>query len=459
MASGAAVSLDIATFIQERNGLLNHLLNGKITYRAAADLVLHLLGTVDAVGPLSSRTMSRKVKALISRTLASRPDGNLFADDFYMDISMLPIVLNEMASTEVTDDDIKAIVENLTQAPGQEARRPAKKRRTWIPKESAATRAPALLPLSDSAPAASADMAASPAGASIVVRPEDHYSQFDASDMRSMLVDRDNTINDLKNELRLANRMKSIWRAKAEQARQDTSEVKSQLAETLKKINFRPNREITTYGGYSLARARNVSHTSAAATACMVAGDPLKGGLHDKAVVLKYEHRLAAAKTIRSMDFYENLEPTDLCMHTIKCDATNSNAIERSKVHVSIVMSVACFYEQGREDLEQSASPEDIAKHCDHIRTVGDLQIVGKGTGTETHRFCQRELASVGCPVWSASGPAVHGHGNRLTVYVWGVDAGGENKTLMRHVKAYLLHAPHVGFHASFCILHQQHII
>eukprot|EP00959_Pyramimonas_sp_CCMP1952_P463534 9485097-Pyramimonas_sp.AAC.1 len=142
----------------------------------------------------------------------------------------------------------------------------------------------------------------------------------------------------------------------------------------------------------------------------MAAGDPTKGGLYDKGVVLKYEHRLAAAKAVRANDYYANLKPIDFCVHTIKCDATNSNAIERSKVHVSIVMSLACFYEEGRSDLEKSATPEEMARHCDHIRTMGDLQIVGKGTGAETHRFCKRGVESVGCPVWNAPKAEVGGH-------------------------------------------------
>ena len=76
-----------------------------------------------------------------------------------------------------------------------------------------------------------------------------------------------------------------------------------QKKQLIAKIIFRPGlRTVSCFGGYSLAIKRNNAGASVGAgvAAQLVAGDDFRGGLHDKKVVLKYEHLAACAKRCRS---------------------------------------------------------------------------------------------------------------------------------------------------------------
>ena len=65
-------------------------------------------------------------------------------------------------------------------------------------------------------------------------------------------------------------------------------------------MRFRPGKygQVTCFGGYTLAAKRALGHTSATVTAQMVAGDEHQGGVQDAHTVLRFEHRMAMAKTL-----------------------------------------------------------------------------------------------------------------------------------------------------------------
>ena len=129
--------------------------------------------------------------------------------------------------------------------------------------------------------------------------------------------------------------------------------VKTERSQLLAKINFRPGlRHVSCFGGYSLALKRNDAGTStgAGAAAMLVAGDDFRGGLHDKKVVLKYEHLAACAKRCRSeqlhSDFAEDgclLQEQIANSFEVFCyrgDATNQEAIDHEKVHTNLIASM-----------------------------------------------------------------------------------------------------------------------
>eukprot|EP00959_Pyramimonas_sp_CCMP1952_P458058 9476009-Pyramimonas_sp.AAC.1 len=59
--------------------------------------------------------------------------------------------------------------------------------------------------------------------------------------------------------------------------------------------------------------------------------------------VFSYEHKLAAAKTLRAHHFnrIDDRVPPDTMFEfqLVKCDATNQEAIQKAKVHVAVVHS------------------------------------------------------------------------------------------------------------------------
>jgi hypothetical protein len=70
------------------------------------------------------------------------------------------------------------------------------------------------------------------------------------------------------------------------------------MTDLLAIVNFRPNRNVAIYGGYSMALRRNIGHVGAAAALTMVTGDDVHGDLKNRALVYRYEHRVAIAKVV-----------------------------------------------------------------------------------------------------------------------------------------------------------------
>ena len=150
--------------------------------------------------------------------------------------------------------------------------------------------------------------------------------------------------------LRSLTKSRKHYQARAEVLQQQLVEATHAHADFVSQTQLKPNRNITTFGGYSLALRRNIAHVSQKAVAAIVTKDTAATNeVLDKKSVGTYEHRLALAKTLRSIEIYGDASPLDLevapaddCrveVHEYKGDATNQEAIERSKVHVSMITS------------------------------------------------------------------------------------------------------------------------
>eukprot|EP00959_Pyramimonas_sp_CCMP1952_P385592 8080781-Pyramimonas_sp.AAC.1 len=175
----------------------------------------------------------------------------------------------------------------------------------------------------------------------------------------------------------------------------------------------------------------------------MVAGDLLRGGVKDPKTVWEYEARAAAAKTIRAISFYEECTKTSREFHQIRADATNQEAVEKSKVHASLFRSSYIHAYDGSLLNADGAVDEDAVQRAISPRTIsGDLQGVVGGTGRHTYSLMQRECESVGCPTWERR--AEENNLDRVTTYLFGLDVGPDNKGALRMIKASLASAPTV---------------
>lgn len=133
----------------------------------------------------------------------------------------------------------------------------------------------------------------------------------------------------------------------------------------------------------------------AGAAAQLVAGDDFRGGLHDKQVVIKYEHLAACAKRCRSEHRISMFHEVALCypeqvglsleVCSYRGDATNQEAIQHEKVHTNLISSMMghCPTQALYED---SFGPYSsfVSQLVHHVSEAGDLQIVHHGTGKET---------------------------------------------------------------------------
>ena len=146
-----------------------------------------------------------------------------------------------------------------------------------------------------------------------------------------------------------------LWKKRKGQRSNDhymtrCNDLKQQLAQRDAKhselvaiTNFRPGkRNISLYGGYTLALNRSTGHASTNTAISMMAGMEHQGAFKDRHVVEKFEHRACVAQRVLSRNHFKNacerlldaaLEGVTRCqMILYKGDATNSAAIGLHKV-------------------------------------------------------------------------------------------------------------------------------
>jgi len=88
----------------------------------------------------------------------------------------------------------------------------------------------------------------------------DSYSELHADEMKMLLVRRDDRIDELMTQARLDRMKKARLQARFDQLQEQTNAYKDEIQELNMIVNFRPGRNVSSYGGYSLALCRNYSH-------------------------------------------------------------------------------------------------------------------------------------------------------------------------------------------------------
>ena len=237
---------------------------------------------------------------------------------------------------------------------------------------------------------------------------------------------------------------------------------------------LRPNRCVSVFGGYSLAMRRNLGHSGAKTAAMMITG--FDGGpaadqmvqahaVSDKKTIFIWEHRLAAAKFIKSMHSYQDWE-ADLGfeVHEWRADATHEESVEKAKVHLAIIAS--CMASKHDVDLLDAGGPWWTSEHADEfekqlftITTMADMLKVQTGKSDELYEFAKRQFESVGAVHWESR--HVWESRNRfvLTVFILVTDAGGENVGFRNRLLRYLTACPNIMVIMQWCMLHQGHLI
>ncbi|CAK0844631.1 unnamed protein product, partial [Prorocentrum cordatum] len=453
---------DIANFLIDRRMMSGLYHKGVVAYGDAAALVLQILGHADSSGPLSRRGMRESVRKHAATLAASRPDvHNLRMEDGAFEVDLFPDVLNHFTKSSLTAQDMDEIYEMV----GPPSRQPTQKRRyvrTSLA-TGAASSSQGLVGAIEDVPADDEGVVAIPARppaaepSSLVP-----YDRMDRDALAVRLEQRDEEVAQLKEELRKVRRSRVFYMQKAEGLEVDLYEANQEIVALKAQATFRPGRNVTTYGGYCLAVRRNVGHASAAATALMVTGEG-EGGVKDKNAVVSYEHRAAAGKVIRSKVFYSEPEGVDLSqqleIHLLKCDGTNSELIQKKKVHVSMVHSSLCDVSEAAA-CPGGVAPASVAEHVESQSVSGDLLTVTKDNGPEVHAFMLTHLQSVYCPTWKSRASASDDQKFFASVYVFGVDAGPGNQWALKQIKEDLRgSSARVMFCAVFCFMHQLHLI
>ena len=134
-------------------------------------------------------------------------------------------------------------------------------------------------------------------------------------------------------------------------------QVKAECHDLAVRVCWRDGRRrISPFGGYTLALLRNLSHTGGAEAVQMIAGDSDRGQFKSKNIVYEYEIKAAIVHQLLSKSFHEGLydqqhEVKDtMDIFVYKGDATNQEALDKSKVHVSSLDTFHCCLPTGDSD-------------------------------------------------------------------------------------------------------------
>jgi len=151
--------------------------------------------------------------------------------------------------------------------------------------------------------------------------------------------------------------------------------------------------------------------------------------------------------------------PKGTCLETrIFCyrgDATNQEAIDKQKIHLSEVCGVHVPLETLHTAAKEDVAFEQDAFEATYHRAVCDIRPVVYGTGPELYNIILKELHSVGCPDWlsEAFDPR-----NSITIFACVMDQGPDNQAVVKIIRSQLVTRIHVGLVVVWCFMHQYHI-
>ncbi len=276
-----------------------------------------------------------------------------------------------------------------------------------------------------------------------------------------VVANKEQTIDHLRCELRAVQKSRAYFKGKSEHQQVVIDSLMKAYEDLSKRVNFRVGntRCVSPWAGYTLALKRNIGHTGAYAAVAMIAGDSVHGSLKHKCHVVAYKKRAACVARLECEDEYNYMtEWTCIEVHSHRFDATNSDAIQKSKVHAQLVQSiglgdVSFMDADGNLDIDAHQVDSQCSRSCP------DLQIVNHGTAQETYCLALKGLQSVFCPTWEEWVRQAASNPQRFSMYVFGVDAGPDNTGMMRLVLGVVAGCMNVAVTASFCFAHQTHLI
>ncbi len=201
-------------------------------------------------------------------------------------------------------------------------------------------------------------------------------------------------------------------KANNKELRDEIATLREELAEARAQTTYKAGvRYVSIQGGFNLALRRSIAHAGALATAKMLTAKDGKGTVATKNPVISFEYKAACAKVLRSEQFHsaplaevvdiEEASPVpahatvECGFHLIKMDATNSEAIQKSKIHVAVVTSL-------RANLGCVASMGDgafdlpmLSSQCCQMVQAAQLLEVQHSTGAETCEYALKHLEGV----------------------------------------------------------------
>lgn len=150
-------------------------------------------------------------------------------------------------------------------------------------------------------------------------------------------------------------------------------------------------------------------------------------------------------------------------IHVVRGDATNSSAVQKSKVHTCSCRSTYCSQLSsdlpGEDDPDGNEDELGSLPFSDRVRDCfGDLQYLFHGSANELWGLYNKQLQSMGAPTFHARAGA-DGSDSAIRIFCQVSDDGPDQRGVMKLIKAELA-SDRTTFYCRFkCLMHQVHLI
>ena len=273
---------------------------------------------------------------------------------------------------------------------------------------------------------------------------------------------------------------------------------------TLKSTDLRGGNKVklTHEGAYSLVLTRAKANISSNAVVVATGSMSARGrGLKSRGTVQLWEARAVASMRARdadrlmlcqdSVESLVRLGTSDLerlglerlshgCVTQSESiaymgDASNYEAVDNSKVHVSFLwysnvnLGADAQAVPDTGSLKSKSGKEVVghdrvsafvdAMHITEIETIPDLLAVPNGTADELECIIRKEFSCVGIPHVSDRKKQASQHPERHTSYVLSLDAGPDNTCSVKNTIKEIEEIPNVDITTTYCFSHQAHLI
>lgn len=245
------VIVDVISKKPKRAAQLLH--QGTIPYADVAAIVHALAAAADGhAGPNVVRRIAAQLNAW-AVPLRDTVEGHVqLATETWLHVSKLPDAL-EAFGIQMTRDHLETLLQRLLAEQRQGRTRRDFGRGSAAGRAGGAAPSDAIVPFAEPA----------------------RYEDVDAEDLRRMLVARDASVDDVKQNLRRESGRARYYKTRCSALVSQVRALTTERNEMILSCSMRPGRNVNKYAAYSLAVGRSASHVGAAACLQMMAAGPL----------------------------------------------------------------------------------------------------------------------------------------------------------------------------------------
>ena len=185
-------------------------------------------------------------------------------------ITLLPSLLEAYTSQELSDAGMEEILNSTVTRVG--VRRYTRPSVVVAPEEAPASSS--MAPLMNEAPLTIAPYV-----------PNEPYAGWSREDLVVLACRRHEDFSDLQGEVKQLQSKAGYWRRKSEALDDKLKRSDEEHKALMHMVDFRPARNVSAYGGYSMALCRSLSHCGAAAIVKMLGSGAIAGDLRWKGTV------------------------------------------------------------------------------------------------------------------------------------------------------------------------------